>query len=97
MPRTGRPRALNDAKLDTVCAIVAHGASLAEAAQYVGCALSTLHRERRSNEAFRKRLHAAEVEATLTPHRLMRAASRRNWRAAAWMLQQINPKRYGRH
>ena len=96
MPRTGRPRALDDTKRSTVCAIVAHGGSLEEAAQHVGCALSTLHRERHRNEVFRKQLHEAQVQATLTPYRQMRSAARRSWRASAWMLERLNPGRYAR-
>lgn len=92
MPRTGRPRAIDEHKRTAICAVVSNGGSLEEAAQLLGCAVSTIHREKRRNEQFRKELDEAQVNATLTPYRRMNAASRRSWRAAAWMIDQNRPK-----
>jgi hypothetical protein len=97
MPTLGRPRALDDTKRKIVCAIIAAGGTLDGAARYIGCARSTIEREKRRNLAFSKQLSEAEIEGATQPFQLLREAAGSSWRAAAWMLEQSYPERYARN
>jgi len=94
--RLGRPRALNEAKRREVCALVSRGCGIKEAARYVGCAPSTIHRERQANEKFRRRLARAKMKANLSPLRAMQQAMKTDWRAAAWFLERTQPEKFAR-
>ena len=96
-PRTGRPRQLDDPKRREILALVSSGCTIAEAARYVGCAASTIHRERKQNQEFRTQLRKAQADAELHPLRAMRAAIDKHWGAAGWWLERTNPKRFGRY
>lgn len=95
MSNAGRPRALNETKCREVCAIVTAGASLKQAAKYVGCSVSTINREAKREESFREQLRRASVAAQLAPLQSLRAAANSHWRAAAWMLERIDPEKFG--
>jgi hypothetical protein len=95
MPRTGRPRVLDDAKRRDVCALVGAGCGLDAAARYVGCSVSTLRREALRNEEFRRQLRGAEVQIQLSPLNALRQAAGTHWRAAAWLLERLQPERFG--
>jgi len=96
MPRTGRPRVLDETKQREICALVSAGCGVREAARYVGCSRSTIHREAQRNPAFRERLDRAAVYAELSPLRAMQQAVNTHWRAAAWMLERTRPERFAR-
>lgn len=96
MSSLGRPRVLDEPKRQIVCAILATGGTLDGDARYIGCARSTIERERRRNPIFSQQLDEAEVDGATMPFQLFRDASRSSWRAAAWMLEQSYPERYGR-
>ncbi len=96
MSQLGRPRALDDIKRREVCAVVATGCSLADAARYVGCAPTTLRREALRNPEFHEALRQAEMGSQLGPLRLVRKAANSHWRAAAWLLERINPERFAK-
>ena len=51
-PKRGRPRKLDDLKRHEICALVAGGCSLREAAKYVGCGINTVRRELERNTEF---------------------------------------------
>lgn len=93
MPPTGRPSFLNDAKRQVVCALLAKGGTLAEAAQLLGCTGRTLQREQRRNPQFRQQVKDARAQALLTPFQIMRRAARTNWRAASWMIERADAQR----
>ena len=93
MSSTGRSPALDDAKRQVVCALVARGSTLAEAAEYVGCDRSTLYRHRRRNEQFRQQLSAAKAQSLLAPYQVIRKAAGSKWRAAAWAIERIDSNR----
>ena len=63
----GRPRALDETKLREICALVANGCRLSEAAQYVGCDVSTVRREVRRNSEFAEKIRRAQRDAELAP------------------------------
>jgi hypothetical protein len=92
-PRPGRPFALDDIKRREICALVAAGCSLDWAANFVGCSPNTIRRESRRNPQFGKRLREAAFAAQLQSFKVMREATRKNWRAAAWMLDRQGPTR----
>lgn len=92
----GRPRHLDEVKRREIIALVTAGCSVADAARYVGCAASTIHRERHQNEPFEKSLRQAQLDAQLEPLRAMRIAASTHWRAAAWMLERTCPDRFAR-
>jgi IS30 family transposase len=94
--RPGRPRALNEVKRREICALVSVGCSLENAARYVGCVPSTIRREARRNREFSDELRRASFTAEITPLQALREAARKYWRAAAWLLERIDPERFGR-
>jgi hypothetical protein len=96
-PPMGRPRALDDAKRREVCALVAGGCGLRDAARYVRCSLATIRREARRSPEFQDQLSRAEMFAQLSPLRAMQHACATHWRAAAWFLERAYPERFGRH
>lgn len=95
-PSQGRPRILDDAKQNQVCAIVGAGCALQVAAQYVGCSVLTLRREVLRNPAFKRKLSEARLQAQLAPLRAIRQAGDSQWRAAAWLLERTSPRQFSR-
>jgi hypothetical protein len=95
-PGPGRPRTLNDAKRREICALVAGGCGLQEAAKYVRCGVNTVRREADRNPEFHENLRRAEMYAQLSPLRAMQHACSTHWRAAAWMLERAFPDRFAR-
>ncbi len=96
MPKPGRPRALDETKRREICALLTAGAGIRQAARYVGCSASTIHREAARSEEFREQMRRAEATAQLAPLQSMRQAAQTHWRAAAWMLERSDPDRFGR-
>jgi hypothetical protein len=92
----GRPRALNEVKRREVCALVSAGCGLDGAAQYVGCNVVTIRREAMRNPEFYEQLRSAELGAQLSPLQALRKAAGSHWRAAAWLLERTQPKRFAR-
>ena len=95
-PQVGRPRVLDETKRREICALVSAGASLESAAEYVGCSYVTIYRERQRNESFRTRLGRARATRQLAPLQMMRQAAQTHWRAAAWLLERLDPDHFGR-
>lgn len=96
MANQGRPRTLDEAKRREVSAFVAAGASLRQAAEYVGCSVDTIKREQKRNEEFDQEMRRANARAQLAPLQAMRQAVQSHWRAAAWMLERSDPQHFGR-
>ena len=96
MAKLGRPRALDEIKRREVCALVAAGCGLPDAARYVGCAPSTIRREALRNEDFHEALRRAEMAGQLESLRTIRKAAASNWRAAAWLLERTHPERFAK-
>jgi len=91
-----RPRTLDDTKRREISALLAAGSTIRHAAKYVGCSVSTIHRETARNPEFREQLRHAEASARLAPLQAMRQAAQTHWRAAAWMLERTDPEQFGR-
>lgn len=96
MKKVGRPRALSEPKRREVCALIATGCGIAEAAKFVGCSVRTIRREALRNEDFHETLRRSELSSQLDPIRTLRKAANTHWRAAAWLLERTNPERFGR-
>jgi hypothetical protein len=95
-PTGGRPRTLDDTKRCEICALIAGGFGLREAARYVRCGVNTILREAKRNPEFSKQLRDSEAYARLSPLRAMQHAVGTHWRAAAWMLERAYPDRFAR-
>jgi hypothetical protein len=93
----GRPRVLDDAKRREICALIAGGCGLREAASYVDCSITTIRREAERNPDFEQQLRHSEKHAQLNPLRAMQRAILTHWRAAAWFLERAYPDRFARH
>jgi hypothetical protein len=93
----GRPRILDDGKRREICALIAGGCGLREAAQYVDCSITTIRREAERNPDFEQQLRHSEKHAQLNPLRAMQRAILTHWRAAAWFLERAYPDRFARH
>ena len=97
--KTLRPRPpapLDDGKRREICALIAGGCGLREAAKYVHCSVNTIRREAERNADFAQQLRHSETYAQLSPLRAMQSAVATHWRAAAWMLERAFPERFGR-
>ncbi|WP_428307071.1 hypothetical protein [Lacipirellula sp.] len=77
------------------CQLVRTSATLVEAAEAVGVSLRTVQRERKYDEDFDHELCLA-LSAPPDPLKLMHAAARTHWRAAAWLLERTRPEQYAR-
>jgi hypothetical protein len=89
----GRPPALDDAKRNTIIAMLANGSSRRVAARYVGCAPSTITRTADRDPAFADQLARAQQNVEVGALRCIRNATKKSryWRAAAWLLERRNP------
>jgi hypothetical protein len=92
MPRTS---ALNEIKRHEICALLACGASRRQAAEYVGCAITTIANTARRDPDFAERLIAAECNYALRNLRAINRAASRSWRAAVWALREHDPGEFG--
>src|SRR5437879_4909219 len=70
----GRPRVLDETKRREICALVAGGCGLREAAKYVRCSTNTIRREAERNPDFNDQLRRSEMYAQLSPLRAMQQA-----------------------
>jgi hypothetical protein len=59
----GRPRKLDEVKRGQICALLAAGSELRQAAQYVGCSPNTIRREAERYPKFRQQLQYARSRA----------------------------------
>src|SRR5262245_39976452 len=89
MPRTGRPRALNENLRTQVCTLLALGTTLRQAARMIGCAPCTLRREALRNPEFHKALEIAKqgFERSLLGAMIDHAAARPD--AAEWLSRHL--------
>jgi hypothetical protein len=86
--------ALNEAKRQTILALLAGGNSRRSAARFVGCAPCTIGRTVLRDPEFAEKVARAEQSAEVHLLRLVQTAakSEKHWRAAAWLLERRNPQ-----
>ncbi|TWT35896.1 hypothetical protein KOR34_07930 [Posidoniimonas corsicana] len=82
-----RPRVLDETKRREVCALLTAGMTLGSAAEYVGCSVKTIRRERDGDEDFDLEVRRAKMAARLGPLQAVRRAAETHWRAAAWLVE----------
>ena len=92
----GRPLILDELKKAQICAMLAAGGTREAAARYVGCCAKTIRNAAAADRRFSKQLERAQAQAELHALENMQARAQSSWRAAAWMLQTLNPLRYDR-
>ena len=92
----GRPRLLTDVRKAEIAAMISVGCSRTTACRYVGCVPATLRNELRRDPDFRDKVVKAERRRQLVPLQQIQQAGTRSWRAAAWLLERINPKEFVR-
>ena len=85
-------------KRGQILAILSVGCSQNVAAQYVGCAPSTIQRTAERDPKFAKKLRKAKSNAELGLVKNIRNAAKKEqyWRAAAWALERGFPEKYAR-
>ena len=98
MKKRGRRPALDDGKQREILAIISVGCSQNVAAQYVGCAVSTIQRTAEREPKFAEKLGKAKSNAELGLVKNIRNAAKKEqyWRAAAWALERGFPEKYAR-
>jgi GR25 family glycosyltransferase involved in LPS biosynthesis len=96
MAEMGRPRVLDEIKRSQVVALIASGYGLVGAAKYVGCDPRSIRREAERDDAFDLELREAEKQANLCPLEAIRHKAHTHWRAAAWLLERTEPKRFSK-
>lgn len=92
----GRPRLLTEVKKAEIAAMISVGCSRSTACRYVGCVPETLRNELRRDGKFREKIVQAERRRQLVPLQQIQQAGTRSWRAAAWLLERINPDEFSR-
>ncbi len=90
----GRPRLLNDTKKAEIAAMISVGCSQATACRYVGCVPQTLRNELRRDPSFREQVVKAERRKELVLLQQIQEAGKKSWRAAAWLLERVNPQEF---
>jgi hypothetical protein len=92
----GPPRTLDSAQKREIVALISAGASKTMAAQFVGCSVSTIYRERRRDSQFRHAMERGAAQNVLWLKQAMRRHAEKSWHAAAWLLEREYPHLYGR-
>ena len=98
MEKRGRRPFLTEGKQREIAAILSVGCSQSVAAQYVGCAVSTIQRTAERDPKFAEQLGKAKSNAELGLVKNIRNAAKKEqyWRAAAWALERGFPEKYAR-
>ncbi len=85
--RAGRPPILDATKRAEICAMVAAGCTFKTAALYVGCSAAAISVLMSRDASFREQIGRAIAQRESIPLSHLREASKRSWRAAAWLLE----------
>lgn len=93
---SGPARMLDDAQKREIVALVSIGTSKTLAAQYVGCSVSTIYRERRRDPEFRQSMERGAAQNIVWLKQTLRRHAEKSWHAAAWLLEREYPHLYGR-
>jgi len=91
-----RAYALDAPRRERLCLLISLGMSRRRAASYVGCHHATISRTAARDPQFARALRQAEEICEAEPLARVMMASRKTWRAAAWLLERTRPQIYGR-
>jgi hypothetical protein len=83
----GRPTCVTPEVQERLCMLLSLGLSRRQAAAYLDIDHSTISRAASRDQELARRLSRAEQMSGVQPLLNVVAASRKNWRAAAWLLQ----------
>jgi len=91
--RRGRPLKLDDLAKGRLLGLMSHGLSFRQAAAQLGVHHVTLLNALKRDEEFAQQVSEAHLEAISQPLMTVVAASRTNWRAAAWLAKFLSDRR----
>lgn len=83
----GRPATLTPERLEQLCQLLSLGFSRAQAAAYLGFDRSAVAHAAQRDPELKAALQRAEEVSDLQPQLTVIAEARKNWRAAAWLLE----------
>jgi hypothetical protein len=83
---TRRNQPLTPSEEDRCLLLLSYGASMRQAASAIGCCHSTLVKRAQRDEQFSAALDRAREQARADPLLTLHEASKKSWRAAAWLL-----------
>ena len=91
--RRGRPFKLDDLAKGRVLGLMSHGLSFRQAAAQLGVHHVTLLNAMKRDEEFAQQVSEARLDAISQPLLTVVEASRKNWRAAAWLAKFLEDRR----
>lgn len=91
----GRPPKYSEDRAERILEALRSGATYEDAARYGGISTDTLTRWRDKYADFAERFLQAEAEAVVSLLRTIRNDPKGGWQAAAWILRNRYPDRYG--
>ena len=94
--KRGRPEALDNTKREVIVGMLSLGCTRANVARYVGCSPETLRKTAYRDPKFAERMRQAEMNLEIKHLNNLTNASSKSWRASAWALERLNPRRFGR-
>jgi len=91
------PQPLTDHQRRRACALLAAGATRTSAAKFAGCRRLDLDAEIKRDPVFKQHVRQSELQPEMQSMRTLLAAASdpKQWRAAAWALERMYPRRYG--
>ncbi len=87
---------LDEAKKREIVAILTVGGKRVTAADYVGCAVSTIARTAERDADFADALRQAKSRHEIVNLQNIQDAGKKSWRASSWLLERSFPTRYGK-
>jgi hypothetical protein len=91
--RRGQPPKLDDLAKGRLLGLISHGLSFRQAAAQLGIHHQTILNTMKRDEEFAQQVAEARLDAISQPLLTVIAASRKNWRAAAWLAKFLNDRR----
>jgi hypothetical protein len=86
---------LTDEMWDRLCAMVSVGCSVRRAAKLCGCTEAAVRYREKTDPDFQRRMLESKQIREVSPLRQIREAGTKSWRAAAWLLERVDPQEYG--
>jgi hypothetical protein len=86
-PRRGRPPLFDETKRRELCNLLRLGCTISKAARLVGISRRGVLYAAKRDPALAERIRIARQESEIAALRNVQAASSKNWRAAAWLLE----------
>jgi hypothetical protein len=91
--RRGQPPKLDDLAKGRLLGLISHGLSFRQAAAQLGIHHQTILNTMKRDEEFAQQVAEARLDAISQPLLTVIAASRKNWRAAAWLAKFLDGRR----